>query len=175
MTFQEALKQEWDAVVLPGGEQGAITMRDSKELIEMLKNRKNDGKLSAASGCSPSIVFASISDYLERGRHTCFPLNRYRNAMPGDVDDDVVWHENIVTRQGIGPCLIFAFIIAELLLGPSLPAKVSQSMLVDRTGLTGFRYSPEEANPKNRVRKNMKEDNNGAGKRRKKVASSGVL
>ena len=80
------------------------------------------------------------------------------------TDNDVVWQENVVTSQGIGPCLIFAFIVAELLLGPSLPAKVSQNMLVDRTGETGFRYSPEQANPKNRLRKksNTSENGNGA-------------
>jgi hypothetical protein len=153
MTFQEALKQDWDAVVLPGGEQGATTMRDTKELIEMLQDRKDAGKLSAASGCSPSIVFASIPDFLDPGA-TCYPLNRLREVMPNATDNDVVLQENVVTCQGIGPCLIFALILAELLLGPSLPAKVSQSMLVDRTGLSGFRYSPEQANPKNRLRKN---------------------
>ena len=128
-------------------------MRDTEELIELLEQRKYDRKLSAASGCSPSIVFASIPFFLDPGA-TCYPLNRFRDVMPNATDNDVVLQENVVTSQGIGPCLIFAFIIAELLLGPSLPAKVSQNMLVDRTGETGFRYSPEQANPKNRLRKN---------------------
>ena len=117
MTFQEALMQEWDAVMLPGGEQGAITMRDTKELIELLKERRESKKLSAASGCSPSIVFGSIPGFLYPGA-TCYPLNRFREEMPNATDNDVVLHEKVVTSQGIGPCLIFAFIIAELLLGP---------------------------------------------------------
>ena len=155
MTFQEALIQEWDAVIIPGGERGAITMRDTKELIELLQQRKDDEKLSAASGCSPSIVFGSIPFFLDPGA-TCYPFNRYRQVMPDATDHDVVLQENVVTCQGIGPCLIFALIVAELLLGPSIPAKVSQHMLVDRTGETGFRYSPEQANPKNRIQNGRK-------------------
>ena len=92
-------------------------MRDTKELIDLLKERRESKKLSAASGCSPSIVFGSIPFFLDPGA-TCYPLNRFREVMPNATDNDVVLQENVVTSQGIGPCLIFAFIIAELLLGP---------------------------------------------------------
>ena len=113
---------------------------------------------------APSFALGSIPGLLYPGADLLSTESISRSHADA-TDNDVVLQENVVTSQGIGPCLIFGLMIAELLLGPSLPAKVSKNMLVYRTGETGFRYSPEQANPKNRLRKIVSddsEDRNGA-------------
>ena len=76
MRFQEAARQQWDLIVLPGGAPGAETMRDCQVLIGILAKQKVDGKLVGASGATPSIVMASINGFLQEGA-TCFPLKAF--------------------------------------------------------------------------------------------------
>lgn len=128
-------------MVLPGGEEGAETMRDSKELVSLLRQRRATGKLVAATGFTPAIVFGSIPQFLENGA-TCYPLKRLRSKIPKATDYDVVVQKGVVTSQGIGPAVVFALILAELLISSKVVNLVSRSILVDRSGMTGFRYSP---------------------------------
>jgi DJ-1/PfpI family len=147
MRFQEAAKQQWDLIVLPGGAVGAETMRDSTELIGILAKQKADGKLVGASGATPSIVLASMHGFLQEGA-TCFPLMAFRNAIPKASDNDVVVHDNVVTSQGIGSALVFALMLVELLYDPELADRIAQTMLIDRTK---HRYFPPALNPKLRM------------------------
>ena len=147
MRFQEAAKQQWDLIVLPGGARGAETMRDSTELIGMLAKQKADGKLVGASGATPSIVLASMHGFLQEGA-TCFPLMAFRNTIPKASDNDVVVHDNIVTSQGIGSTLVFALMLVELLYDSELADRTAQTMLVDRTK---HRYFPPALDPKVRM------------------------
>ena len=149
MMFQEAIKQQWDLIVLPGGSVGAYTMRDCPDLIAMLAKQKVDGKLVGANGETPSIVLASIDGFLRNGA-TCFPLTALRNKMPRASDYDVVVHDKIVTSQGIGSALVFALMLVELLFDSECADKIAQSMLVDRTK---YQYYPPSFNPIVRMRR----------------------
>ena len=42
---------------LPGGMPGAERLRDSKELLQLLRQQKGEGKLYAAICASPAVVF----------------------------------------------------------------------------------------------------------------------
>jgi putative intracellular protease/amidase len=118
MRFQEAIKQQWDLIVLPGSV-GADTMRDDcpdliPDLITVLAKQKVDGKLIGANGATPSIVLASMDGFLWNGA-TCFQLKALYNKMPSTSDCDLVVHDNIATSQGIGSALVFALMPVELL------------------------------------------------------------
>lgn len=47
-SINDAVSKEWDLVVLPGGMPGAEHLRDSKPLMEILKQQKEAGKLYGA-------------------------------------------------------------------------------------------------------------------------------
>ena len=151
MTLSEALTQNWDCLVLPGGEEGAHNLQKCKPLTDALMERRAAGQLCAASEFTPAIVFGSIPGFLQPGA-TCYPLKRLRNMMPKASDYDVVWQDGVVTSQGIGPALIFSFLIAELLMDPTLVNDISISTMVDREGTSGYRYFPPYANPAMRVK-----------------------
>jgi hypothetical protein len=145
--FQEAAKQQWDLIVLPGGARGAETMRDSMELIAILAKQKAVGKLVGASGAMPSIVLASMHGFLQEGA-TCFPLMVFCNAIPKASDNDVVVHDNVVTSQGIGSALVFGLMLVELLYDSEIADRIAQTMLIDRTK---YRYFPPALDPNVRM------------------------
>lgn len=53
VTIDEAAKEEWDLIALPGGVPGANHLRDCPTLIEMLKKQKEEKKLLAAVCAAP--------------------------------------------------------------------------------------------------------------------------
>ena len=57
-TIEQAAKEEWDLIALPGGMPGATYLRDCKTLIELLKRQQAQGKYYGAICASPSIVLA---------------------------------------------------------------------------------------------------------------------
>jgi hypothetical protein len=138
--FQDAAKQTWDLIVLPGGDKSAETMRDCTELIGMLSRQKASGKLVGATGTTPSVVLASIRGFLQNGA-TCYPINAFRKKMPNPSDNDVVVHGNVVTSQGIGQVFIFGIMLVELLHDAHLADLVASSMVVYRPGYK-YRYDP---------------------------------
>jgi protein deglycase len=77
-SIEECTDQEWDLVVLPGGMPGAEHLRDSKTLIEILRQQKTSGKLyGAVCACEfPNIFKAhgnmSLIHYLLSTDMCCF-------------------------------------------------------------------------------------------------------
>lgn len=47
-TILDCIDQEWDLIALPGGMPGAEHLRDSTELINLLKRQQTAGKLYGA-------------------------------------------------------------------------------------------------------------------------------
>ena len=73
--------QTYDCIALPGGMPGAEHLRDSAELIEMLKKQKQAGRLYAAICASPAVVLQHHG-LMEKVRATCFP-GLQKQAGPG--------------------------------------------------------------------------------------------
>ena len=63
---------EFDAVVLPGGVEGAENFRDSTLLLEVVKQQSFDGKLVAAICASPALVLQHHNLY-PQALMTCHP------------------------------------------------------------------------------------------------------
>lgn len=130
-TIEAASQQEWDLIVLPGGMPGAEHLRDSKVLIEMLKNQKEAGKLYGAVCASPAVAL-SAHGLIDKGTPaTCFPAPKFREKMTDAKDDIVVIAGNLVTSQGPGTSLQFALTLGEKLYGKEQRDKVAKALLVD--------------------------------------------
>jgi 4-methyl-5(b-hydroxyethyl)-thiazole monophosphate biosynthesis len=59
VSIDDAAKEEYDLVVLPGGMPGAEHLRDSKMLISILQKQKAAGKRYAAICAAPAVALAS--------------------------------------------------------------------------------------------------------------------
>lgn len=125
----ECVHQVFDLIALPGGMPGAEHLRDSPELIMMLKHQADEGRLYAAICASPAVVFHSHG--LLRGRRfTCHP--NFVERVPQDrfSSDHVVVDGNLVTSRGAGTAVEFALTLIRLLYGDEKAREVRKGMAI---------------------------------------------
>lgn len=125
----DCASQMYDGIVLPGGMPGAEHLRDSAELIEMLRKQKQAGRLYAALCASPAVVLHHHK-LIEKVRVTCFPGMRNRLDPAYASDERVVVDGNCVTSQGPATAIEFSLKLVELLFGPAKAKEVGAAMLV---------------------------------------------
>ncbi len=115
-TLDEAIKQDYDMIVLPGGMPGSEHLKNDGRIIDLLKRMSQDGRYVAAICAGPMALHAA--GLTEGKRATSFPgvLDR----LPGShryLKDAVVVDGNIVTSRGPGTAMDFALQLVELLVG----------------------------------------------------------
>eukprot|EP00559_Dactyliosolen_fragilissimus_P008024 CAMPEP_0184869678 /NCGR_PEP_ID=MMETSP0580-20130426/34931_1 /TAXON_ID=1118495 /ORGANISM="Dactyliosolen fragilissimus" /LENGTH=193 /DNA_ID=CAMNT_0027371313 /DNA_START=284 /DNA_END=865 /DNA_ORIENTATION=- len=128
-TIEEASKEDWDLIALPGGMPGAEHLRDSKTLQKMLLEQKAQKKLYAAVCASPSVVLAS-KGLIGEGA-TCYPAPGLRGNMINPVDAEIVVQDNVITSQGPGTSLKFAIKLGEIMYGEEKANVIAKEMLVE--------------------------------------------
>lgn len=109
----EVKEEDYDAIVLPGGDPGYKNLARTSKLIEILKKMNSQGKLVAAICASPSIL--AKAGILEGKRATIYP--GMEKELPYPRDDRVVIDGNVITSQGPGTAIEFALAIVEALVG----------------------------------------------------------
>jgi 4-methyl-5(b-hydroxyethyl)-thiazole monophosphate biosynthesis len=114
VTIEEASKEEWDLIVLPGGMPGANHLRDSEFLVEMLKKQQKQNKLYGAICAAPAVVLQTHGLLAGPGA-TCYPAPPFRSTIADPSDDKVVVQGNVITSQGPGTSLLFALSLGEQL------------------------------------------------------------
>ncbi|NOS35116.1 MAG: DJ-1 family protein [Deltaproteobacteria bacterium] len=119
----------YDLIALPGGMPGAEHLRDSAELIAMLKRQQRDGRLYGAICASPAVVFQH-HNLLEQRRATTHPgfVDRLENRSA--VESRVVVDGNCITSRGPGTAIEFALKLVELLYGHEKAAEVAHPLLI---------------------------------------------
>lgn len=125
----DCTSRTYDCIALPGGMPGAEHLRDSAELIGMLKKQKAAGKLYAAICASPAVALYPHG-LLEGVRATCYPSMQNKLDPAHASNERVVVDGNCVTSQGPGTAIEFALKLVELLFGPQKAKEVGDPMLV---------------------------------------------
>lgn len=118
MTLDDALENEFDMIVLPGGMPGAEHLKNDKRVIASLQKAAAEGKYIAAICAAPMALHAA--DLLQGKKATSFP--GVLDTMPGShtyMNDRVVVDGRIVTSKGPGTAMDFALTLVELLVGKS--------------------------------------------------------
>ncbi len=104
---------EFDALVLPGGDPGYKNLGQSQKILNMIRDFHSQGKLVCAICASPLVL--AKAGILEDKKATVYPgLER---DIPKPRGDRVVVDGNIITSQGPGTAIEFALKIVESLLG----------------------------------------------------------
>jgi len=121
--------EDFDAIVLPGGSQGAINLSASEKVNAIIKKFDTEGKLIAAICAAPSVVLAPLG--ILKGRS----VTGYPGMLEG-FDKDTVYKEdsvvvdgNIITSRGPATALSFGLAIAEKLVGRDIADKVRKATL----------------------------------------------
>lgn len=125
----DCVGQTYDCIALPGGMPGAEHLRDSSDLIGMLKEQKQSGRLYAAICASPAVALKPHG-LLDGVKATSYPSFRDRLDPASASDERVVVDGNCVTSQGPGTAIEFAGKLVEILFGPDKAREVVGAMLV---------------------------------------------
>ena len=99
-----------EAIILPGGMPGSINLKNSKELIKLIKKTYDSGKL-VSSICAAAIVL-NEAGILENKNVTAYPTVKHELDKSNFTGNRVEQDGNIITAKGPGVSLEFAKQIA---------------------------------------------------------------
>jgi 4-methyl-5(b-hydroxyethyl)-thiazole monophosphate biosynthesis len=117
VTLTDVIGQEFDMIVLPGGEPGATNLGRDKRVTGLLRQMAQAGKYTAAICAAPRVL--AQSGLLEGRRATGYPGVLEPDSVPGldVVDAPVVIDGRVITSRGPGTAMDFALQLIEVLVG----------------------------------------------------------
>lgn len=127
VTF-DRIREDYDALILPGGGAGAQNLSRSNKVTELIKKMHKAGQIIAAICASPVVVLASAG-ILSGKKAVCYP--GMEDGFPEDVtvvNQPVITDGNIITANGPGAAFSFGFKLAEVLSGADTADKVKKDM-----------------------------------------------
>ncbi len=117
----------WDMVVLPGGNQGAQHLQDSKEVIQILTKQNDQKKFIAAICAAPAVVLARHG-FLENKTATCYP-SMQKQIPKYNGECKVVVDGHIITSQGPGTSIQFALTLVENLVNTGKAQEIAEQLV----------------------------------------------
>lgn len=116
MTLDEALRQDYDMVVLPGGMPGADNLKADPRIIELVQRMAAEDRYTAAICAAPRVL--AHAGLLNNRRATSFPgaIDAERVAGMEYLEQPVVVDDRLVTSRGPGTAMDFALQLIELLM-----------------------------------------------------------
>lgn len=130
-TLANVAHNPFDAVILPGGLQGAEHFRDSQAVIEILKKTHQDGNLVAAICASPAFVLQH-HHLFPTAKMTGYPGTQSQFTAGTWVNERVYLSEKekVLTSQGPGTSLDFGLAIIAALKGKTQAAEVATQLVL---------------------------------------------
>ncbi|MEJ2361524.1 MAG: DJ-1/PfpI family protein [Gammaproteobacteria bacterium] len=126
--LDQVLDQEYDMIVLPGGQPGADTLRDDPRIQQLLKQQTAANKYVAAICAAPRAL--AQAGLLDGRRATSFPGSL--EGTPAEnlqyLNEPVVVDGRLITSRGPGTAMDFALTLIELLLGKATRDKVEKPL-----------------------------------------------
>ena len=125
-TLDEALKQNYDMVVLPGGQPGTNHLKADARVLQLVQQMAQQDKLVAAICAAPSVL--ATAGLLDGKQATSFPgaLAPFNNIdLQGTA---IVEDGNLITSRGPGTAMDFALTLAERLVGKAKRVEVEATL-----------------------------------------------
>jgi len=118
------------AVVIPGGMPGATNLRDDEDVIKIIRQMNNQGKLVAAI-CAGPIVFEKAK-VIDGKKITSYP--GFDKDLPNSIYkvEDVVVDGNIITARGPAKAVDFAIAIVKYLRGEKQVEELKDNILYNK-------------------------------------------
>jgi 4-methyl-5(b-hydroxyethyl)-thiazole monophosphate biosynthesis len=119
---------DFDMVVLPGGQPGSDNLNADPRVKELLRSFSQKGKLTGAI-CAAPYVLANAG--VLAGKHaTSYPS--YKDRLGGALYEEksVVTDGNVLTSRGAGTALTFGLAIVERLISKEKAQQIKDAMLI---------------------------------------------
>ena len=130
-TLDNALKTEFDMVVLPGGLPGADNLAADARVIALLRKMAKAGKFTCAICAAPTVL--GKAGVLAGKRATSYPGFLEKMGLP-DVrctGEAVVKDGKVITSRGPGTAMDFALELIAALKGKRVRNRVEKSLVRD--------------------------------------------
>ncbi|CAN7083607.1 unnamed protein product [Brassica oleracea var. botrytis] len=127
--LDEAEKNSYDLIVLPGGLGGAEAFASSEKLVNMLKKQAESNKPYGAVCASPALVFEPHG-LLKGKKATAYPPMCNKLSDQSHIEHRVLVDGNLITSRGPGTSLEFALAIVEKFYGREKGLQLAKATLV---------------------------------------------
>ena len=123
--------EDFDIIVVPGGNPGYMNLRKDQRVIDMIKKAFNSNKLVAAICAAPAVL--SDAGVLEGKVCTIYPgmENELKKGGGKPKQDIIVVDGNIITSRGPATALPFALELVEILAGKQVADSVSKKTMAN--------------------------------------------
>jgi 4-methyl-5(b-hydroxyethyl)-thiazole monophosphate biosynthesis len=127
-TIDAVKADDFDMIVLPGGQPGSDNLNADPRVQELLKSFSAKGKFIGAI-CAAPYVLANAG--VLKGKHaTAYPSYKERLGSALYEEKAVVTDGNILTSRGAGTALVFGLAIVERLVNKEKAQKIKEAMLI---------------------------------------------
>ena len=128
-TLDEALKQDYDMIVLPGGLPGADNLMADKRIQQVLKDMAAGNQYIAAICAAPKVL--ANAGLLENKKVTSYPGALEQFSIPGmqTSNQPIEQDGNIITSRGPGTAMDFTLHLIEILTSPEKRKQIEQALV----------------------------------------------
>jgi len=128
-TLADVHAEDFDMLILPGGQPGATNLRNDARLRQIIETLRAKNRHIAAICAAPTVL--SACGILKDRSATSHPTVRAEVAAGAKEisDQRVVVDGPIITSQAAGTAMEFAFKLVEILCGPDKAAEVNRGVL----------------------------------------------
>jgi 4-methyl-5(b-hydroxyethyl)-thiazole monophosphate biosynthesis len=123
--LDETEPEEFDALVLVGGDPGFRNLGNSQKVLDTVKDFEAKGKLVAAICAAPTIL--AKAGILEERNATIYP--GMERELPRPREGRVIEDRNVITSQAPGTAMEFSLKIVEALAGADKADDVKRGMV----------------------------------------------
>ncbi len=126
VSLDEALKQEYDMIVLPGGLPGSDHLANDDRITDILRTMNESGRFVGAVCAAPKVLVRS--GVLEGKQATAYPGVLKAELHPKITDEAVTRDGSIITSRSAGTVMDFALELIEALSGNTVRRNVETSL-----------------------------------------------
>ncbi|MBI4809287.1 MAG: DJ-1/PfpI family protein [Nitrosomonadales bacterium] len=125
--LDEALKRDFDMVVLPGGQPGTNNLKADARIIKLVQRMATNGRYVCAICAAPSVL--AMAGLLDGKRATSFPGSLDAFPKVSRQPQAVVEDGKIITSRGPGTAMDFALTLVERLAGKTRRDEVEAGLV----------------------------------------------
>ncbi len=123
----DVYEEEFDMVVLPGGAPGTENLKNDELVAEVVLRLFEEGAYVTAICAAPTVL--SAIGIVERKRVTCHPSVTGELGGAEYVPERVVVEGSVITSQGPGTAIEFAYALVEALYGREKVVEINTGVL----------------------------------------------
>ncbi len=126
-TLDAVLHDEFDMIILPGGQPGTRHLQTDARVIKIVRQMSHQGKYVAAICAAPSVL--AIAGLLDGKRATCYPTSLDGFAEVHVQTAAIVEDDHLITSRGPGTAMDFALFLVEKLAGSAKRHEVEAGLV----------------------------------------------